>query len=191
MRRSSAAAIASLLLKQRDAVGLATFDAGVRQYIPPASTSAHMRLLLEMLERKDNAPKTDLAIRSTIWPSASNGAACSCCSATCSAIPTTILSGLQHFRHRKHEVILFHILDRDELDVSLQRLRHLRGHGGRGAAHRRAERPAQANICRYSATIVDRLKRGCRELDMDYQQLPTDQPIDVALSRYLAQPYRN
>ena len=33
---------------------------------------------------------------------------------------------------------------------------------------------------------LDILKRGCRELNMDYQQFPTDQPIDAALSRYLA-----
>src|SRR5579871_3581991 len=42
-----AAAIASLLIRQRDGVGLATFDAGLRQFIPAGSTGAHMRVLLE------------------------------------------------------------------------------------------------------------------------------------------------
>ncbi len=45
-----AAAIGSLLIRQRDGVGLATFDSGVRQFVHAGSTGAHMRLLLDMLE---------------------------------------------------------------------------------------------------------------------------------------------
>ena len=33
---------------------------------------------------------------------------------------------------------------------------------------------------------ISQLKRGCREMGMDYVQMPTDQPLDVALSQYLA-----
>ena len=55
-----AAAISSLLVKQRDAAGLAAFDDGIRQFIPPGSTRAHMRLLLETLENNESHPKTGL-----------------------------------------------------------------------------------------------------------------------------------
>jgi uncharacterized protein (DUF58 family) len=180
-----AAAIAFLLMKQRDAVGLATFDTGVRQYVPPAGTNAHMRLLLDMLERKDNHPKTglgdtfhDLAERikrrgmlivlSDLFDS-----------------PDEILRGLQHFRHRKHEVVIFHILDRDELTFPFRDSSLFEGMEG--------EEPlmAEPNALRREylqvfGEYVATLKRGCRELDMDYQQLPTDQAVDQALSQYLA-----
>src|SRR5579871_2650847 len=110
-----AAAIASLLLRQRDAVGLATFDAGVRQFIPPASTSAHMRLLLEMLDRKESQPKTGLGDTFHDLAERIRRRGLIMVFSDLFADPDEVMRGLQHFRHRKHEVILFHVLDRDEL----------------------------------------------------------------------------
>jgi uncharacterized protein (DUF58 family) len=181
-----AAAIASLLLRQRDAVGLATFDEGVRQYIPPASTSAHMRLLLEMLDRKESQPKTGLGDTFHDLAERIKRRGMLIVVSDLFTDPDEVMRGLQHFRHRKHEVILFHILDRDELTFPFKESAIFEGMEG--------EEPltAEPNALRKEylkafAEFVDRLKKGCRELGMDYQQLPTDQPIDAALSRYLAQ----
>src|SRR5579871_6133155 len=181
-----AAAIASLLLRRRDTVGLATFDEGVRQYIPPASTSAHFKLLLETLERKDNAPKTDLGDTFHDLAERIKRRGMLLILSDLFNDPDAILRGLQHFRHRKHEVIVFHILDRDELTFPFRDSAIFEGMEG--------EEPlmAEPNALRREylnafGAYVDRLKKGCRELNMDYQQLATDQPIDVVLSRYLAQ----
>jgi uncharacterized protein (DUF58 family) len=181
-----AAALASLLLRQRDAVGLATFDDGVRQYIPPASTSAHYRLLLDMLDRKDSRPKTDLGDTFHDLAERIRRRGLLIIVSDLFTDPDTILRGLQHFRHRKHEVIVFHILDRDELTFPFRDAAIFEGMEG--------EEPltAEPNALRreYLRVFGDyilALKRGCRELGMDYAQMPTDQPIDAALSNYLAE----
>jgi uncharacterized protein (DUF58 family) len=181
-----AAAIASLFLRQRDAVGLATFDEGVRQFIPAASTSAHMKLLLEMLDKKESRPKTGLGDTFHDLAERIKRRGMLIVLSDLFTDPDEVMRGLQHFRHRKHEVILFHILDRDELTFPFKESAIFAGMEG--------EEPltAEPNALRREylqvfGAYVERLKKGCRELGMDYQQLPTDQPIDVALSRYLAQ----
>jgi len=181
-----AAAIASLLLRQRDTVGLATFDEGIRQYIPPASTSAHMRLLLEILERKDNAPKTDLGDTFHDLAERIKRRGMLIILSDLFNDPAAILRGLQHFRHRKHEVIVFHILDRDEITFPFRDSAIFEGMEGEEplAAEPNALRREYLNAFQ---EYIDLLKKGCRELNMDYQQFPTDQPIDAALSHYLAQ----
>lgn len=180
-----AASIASLLLKQRDTVGLTTFDDGVRQFIPPASTSAHMKLLLEMLERRDAQPKT--AVGDTFHDLAERLKRRGMIIVLSDLFtdPDEMLRGLQHFRHRKHEVIIFHVLDRDELTFPFKDASVFQGMEG--------EEPlmAEPNALRQGylqvfGEYVEKLKKGCRELNMDYQQLVTDQPIDAVLARYLS-----
>ena len=180
------AALASLLVKQRDAVGLATFDEGVRQYIPPASTSAHMRMMLEMMERRNNEPKTNLANTFHDLAERIKRRGMLIILSDLFNDPDTILRGLQHFRHRKHEVIVFHVLDRDEISFPFKDSSVFEGMEGEEAI------PAEPNALRREylkifGEYIEALKKGCRELNMDYQQLPTDLPIDAAISRYLAQ----
>lgn len=182
----SAAALATLLLKQRDAVGLTTFDEGIRQFIPPASTSSHMRLLLEQLDKKESRPKTAMGDTFHDLAERIKRRGLLLVFSDLFTDPDEILRGLQHFRHRKHEVILFHVLDRDELTFPFKESARFEGMEG--------EEPlmAEPNALRREylhafGAYLDRLRKGCRELGMDYVQLPTDQPVDAALSRYLAQ----
>ncbi|MGC8668683.1 MAG: DUF58 domain-containing protein [Chthonomonadales bacterium] len=181
-----AAALASLLVQQRDAVGLALFTDAVQAYIPPGSTPSHMRLLLEHLEQPPIAPKTgvshafhDLAERirrrgliivlSDLFDD-----------------PKAVLNGLQHFRHRKHEVIVFHVLDRDELTFPFRDAAVFEGMEGEGLL------PAEPHALRKEYLrlfddYVAALRRGCREMAIDYVSMPTDQRVDDALAHYLHQ----
>lgn len=180
-----AAAIASLLLRQRDGVGLAQFDAGVRQFIPPSSTSAHYKMLLETLERKESRPKTGLGDTFHDLAERIKRRGLLIVLSDLFGDPDDILRGLQHFRHRKHEVIVFQILDKDELTFPFRDSAVFEGMEGEEPlmAEPNALRREYLNAFNeFTAT----LKRGCRELDMDYIQLPTDQPVDIALTRYLA-----
>lgn len=181
-----AAALATLLLRQRDAVGLATFDSSVRQFIPPAGTSAHMRLLLETLEKTESQPKTGLAATFNDLAERIKRRGLIVVISDLFETPEEILRGLQHFRYRKHEVILFHILDRDEIGFPFKESSIFEGMEG--------ELPitAEPNALRTEylkvfGDYVTALQRGCRELSMDYIQLPTDLAVDEALSRYLAE----
>ncbi len=180
-----AAAIASLLLRQRDSVGLATFDSGISQFIPPASTSAHMRLLLDMLEKKSSQPRTDIAATFNDIAERIKRRGMVIVLSDLFADPATILKALQHFHYRKHEVILFHILDKDEMTFPFQDTTIFEGLEGEEPLT--TEPNALRNeYLRVFGEYVEQLKRGCRELTMDYQPFPTDAPLDAALSEFLA-----
>lgn len=180
-----AAAIASLLMRQRDSVGLATFDSGVSQFIPPSSTSAHMRLLLETLEKKSSQPRTNIGATFNDLAERIRRRGMVIVLSDLFADPDSILHALQHFHYRKHEVILFHVLDKDELTFPFQDTTIFEGLEGEEPLT--TEPNALRNeYLRVFEEYVEQLKRGCREMSMDYQPLPTDAPVDVALSSYLA-----
>lgn len=181
----AAAAIASLLMRQRDTVGLTTFDDGVRQFIPPGSTSAHMKLLLETLERRETNPKTNVGETFHDLAERIKRRGMIVVFSDLFTDPDEMLRGLQHFRHRRHEVIVFHVLDRDEVAFPFKDACVFEGMEG--------EPPlmAEPNALRKEylqvfGEYVEKLKKGCRELNMDYQQLITDLPVDTVLSRYLS-----
>lgn len=181
----AAAALAALLIRQRDAVGLATFDAGVRQYIPPGGTGPHLRLLMDTLERKESRPRT--AVGATFHDLAERvrRRGMILVLSDLLADPADILNGLQHFRHRKHEVVVFHVLDQDEITFPFRDAVRFEGLEEEEAV------VVEPNALRkaYQAVFgeyTQALKRGCRELGMDYARITTDQPVDEALTRYLA-----
>ena len=96
-----------------------------------------------------------------------------------------IIAGLKHFRHRRHEVIVFHILDPAELEFPFRDTTLFKGMEGlpevltEPHALRRAY---QAEI----GAFLDEIKKGCQMIDIDYVPLRTDQELDTALSSYLA-----
>ncbi len=99
--------------------------------------------------------------------------------------PARILGGLKHFRHRRHEVIVFHILDPAELEFPFRSTTLFKGLEGMPEVltEPHALRAAyQAELSEY----LNELQKGCRLVDIDYVPLRTDQSLDVPLSSYLA-----
>jgi len=179
-----AASLSSLLLQQRDSVGLALFSDGVRSFMPASSTPSHLRLVLTQLEHVETAPRT--GISHTFHDLAERIRRRSLIIVLSDLFddPQAVVRGLQHFRHRKHEVIVFHLLDRDELTFPFRETVVFQGMEEEG------QMPAEPNALRreYLRLFEEyqtALRRGCRELGMDYVVMPTDQPVDSALSEYL------
>jgi uncharacterized protein (DUF58 family) len=98
--------------------------------------------------------------------------------------PNKVISGLKHFRHRKHEVIVFHILDPMELTFEF----------GSDAVFRDLETGEQIvtqpvhirnEYRRHVQAFVDTYRRTCREDRIDYALLNTQEEFDRALFQYL------
>jgi uncharacterized protein (DUF58 family) len=180
----SAAALAYLVLQQQDSVGLVTFDREIRALVRPAGNPSHMKQLLHVMEDSSAERKTatgpifhELAERfkkrgvvvvlSDLFDDVDS-----------------MLAGLKHFRHRRHEVVLMHVLDPAELDFPFQQTTMFEGLEGlpEVLVEPRALRKAYLDeFARY----VRRLKKGCRVHQIDYVQMRTDQSLAVALSSYL------
>ena len=96
-----------------------------------------------------------------------------------------LISGLKHVRHRRHEAIVFHVLDEQELSFPFQEADPLQGHGRLPALFDRAEALRDQYLHELN-TFLERVRSECMEHQIDYQRLSTADPLDVALSSYLA-----
>src|SRR5439155_4703027 len=100
--------------------------------------------------------------------------------------PHRLIRALQHLRHRRHEVLLFHVLAAEEIEFPFDRPTRFRdleriGHEVRGDA-RRLREEYRRNFEAYRAELC----RRARDLRVDYHLLRTDEPVDRALGAYLA-----
>jgi uncharacterized protein (DUF58 family) len=178
------AGLSYLMIKQQDAVGLCLFDDAVRTLIPHRSVRKHLFYLLSNLDRVTPGEKT--RISPTLHDIAERVKRRGLVILISDLMddPDEVLMGLKHFRHRGHEVIVFHILDRRELDLNyrdeveftdLETSRKVR------------VEPAFIKDS-YSQRIrewIDKLSRGCRGHQIDYNLLVTDTPFEEALTAYL------
>jgi uncharacterized protein (DUF58 family) len=182
----AAAALATLLLGQHDAVGLATFDSGIRHYVSPSSTAAHLRVLLEILCREGSEPRTDVAQTLHDLAERLHRRGLIVIFSDFFADAAAVVRGLRHFRHRHHEAILFHVLDGDEIEFPFRDASVFEGLEGEPPI---TIEPTglRDDYLRAFNEHAEALRTGCRELSMDYVQLRTDRPVAEALSRYLAE----
>ena len=178
------AALAYLLIQQRDAVGMVLFDDKLRKNLPPKSVYSYLNVLLSEMTGALHGPDTNIAKSlHTIAEQIKRRSLIILISDLLDS-PDEIISGLKHFRHEQHEVLVFHIIDPREAafdfegDVifedleSGERIRTQPGFIRRGY------------VSRYRAYLED-LARRMRDNRIDYQTLYTDTPYDKALTQYL------
>lgn len=183
--RVLASCLAYLLLRQNDAVGLVAFDERPLLRVPARSVRRQLFQVLKGLREAPEGVGTDLGpvLHDVAERIPRRGLVVLL--SDLMDDPQTVLSGLEHFRHRGHEVLVFQVLDPREIDLDYpgeveftaledpsQRLRTEPGHVRAG----------------YQARLQDwrqRLRRECRRLLVDLVELSTDQPVGPALGAYL------
>jgi uncharacterized protein (DUF58 family) len=180
-----AAALGYMVLQQQDSVGLALFDDMVRRYLKPAGQPSQLKEVIHLMDVSPARRKTDVGlVLNDLAERFKKRGVVAIFSDFFDDVPR-ILAGLKHFRHRRHEVIVFHILDPAELEFPFRDTTLFKGLEGlpdiltEPHALRRAY---QAEIGSYLAEM----KRGCQSIDIDYVPLRTDQELDGPLSSYLA-----
>ncbi len=184
-----AASLAYLLLHQKDSAGLVVFSDRIDTYVPARRSPAHLNILLSQLNRLQPGGDTNLAdtfhqlaerikrrgliiILSDLWDDQAR-----------------VLSALRHFRHRKHEVLVFHILDPNEKNLSYKTpvlLKDLET----GQQMALDPRVVGAEYRKSFEAFFHQFERGCREGLIDYHRFFTDTPFDRALLSYLARRQR-
>ncbi len=112
--RRLAASLAYLMISQRDAVGLVTFDSAVRAMIPPRSAPGHFAILCNTLERTQTGGETRLSgILHALADRIRRRGLVVILSDGFDAIDD-LTAALRHLRHRHHEVLFFHTLAPEE-----------------------------------------------------------------------------
>jgi len=178
------AALSYLMLNQRDGTGLILFDEKIQTFIPPRSTSSHLNTILKHLEK----PKlgSDTEIGSVLHEMAERIKKRGLIILISDLMDDqeSVLSGLKHFRHNKQEVILFHILDRKELDFDFNARTRFKDMES-GSLLTTEPWQIKSSYKKRIQLLQDEYKKQCRKQLIDYVPLFTDQSLDIALNSYL------
>ena len=180
-----ASALAFLLLQQRDSVGFIGFDSKINSYIPPRNSPRHFRLILKELEQASSGPKTNIEeVFHDLAERIKKRGLVIVISDFFYDVEKTLLS-LQHFRHKKHEVVVFHVLDRSELTFPFDEMTLFKGFEGNQEILAESW-SVRKGYLKAMENFIKRLKTGCMGKRVDYVPLVTDEPLDLKLSKYLA-----
>lgn len=179
-----AAALTYLMLKQRDAVGLTIFDERIRVHIPPRSKFSYLEVLLEMLENLSPGNQTDLSITFHELAERIKRRGLIIVISDLFDNMDKVINGLKHFRHKKHEVIVFHILDPAEVEFSFDRYTTFIDVE---TGERLTTEPwhLKRNYLEKIAEFINYYKVHCREHRIDYTLIKSSESLDTALTGYL------
>ncbi len=182
---SIAAAMAYLAIKQQDSVGLAVFDNELRRFLKPRNSPGQWRLVTQELSQATKSKKTNTGkVLEQLAENLSHRSLLILISDFFDDLGT-IESGLRHLHYRRHEVMCFQILDPMELDFPFEDVTLFKGMEEWGELLTEPRGLREAYLAELNS-FRDRLKKICRSLHMDYACMNSGEPLDVALSGFLA-----
>ena len=179
-----AASLSYLMIRQQDAVGLCLFDDKVRVLTQHRAVRKHLFYLLSSLEKVEPGARTRISPALHHIAERVKRRGLVVLISDLMDRPEDVLMGLKHFRHRGHEVIVFHLLDPREMDLDYRD--EVEFQDMETDRKLRVE-PAFLKE-EYSQNIrnwIDTLDRECKSHQIDYNLLSTHTPFDQALTAYL------
>ena len=180
-----AAALSYLMLRQQDSPGLLVYDEKIRTYVPPRGARSHINNILKELNSIEPSEKTDAASSFHELADRIKRRGLIVVISDLFDDPQSLLKGLKHFRHRKHEVIVFQILDPFERNFSYKAEARFRDMETGQMLLTNPHQIRQEYIERLNE-FVENFSRACRDSLIDYHLLDTSVPFDKALFGYLA-----
>ena len=184
--RYLAASLLHLMIHQQDAVGLVTFDTAVRRYLPSRGRVSHLKALLEELHNTEPGGETSIApILHDIAERIKRRGLVILISDLFDD-PSEILKALHHFRFRKHEVVLMHVMAEEELSFPFEKwslFEDMEVSSNRIELDPRATRASYLDEVR---KFVSQIRKGCGEMRVEYVPMNTSKDFDIALLEYLA-----
>jgi uncharacterized protein (DUF58 family) len=170
---------------QRDAAGLIVFDDEVRDYVRPSTRQGQLARLFAALERAEPHARTDIQKPLRHFQELLHRRGIVIVISDFYEDPTEVVRAIEPMRFHGNEVLLFHILDRQEIRPELK-----------GSAilidletDERIEVVPEYAKTAYRAKVdahIEQLRSRTRAAGMDYQLLVTDQPLDESLREYLS-----
>ena len=181
-----AASLAHLMINQQDAAGLVTFDTQIRRYIPPRSRVTHLRAILQELAATETGGETRVTeIFHNIAEQVRRRALIIIISDLFDDVGE-VLKALHHFRYRRHEVLLLHVMAEEELTFPFESWSQFRDLEVAGQRVQFDPRAIRAQYLEEVRRFVGRIQTGCGQMNIDYVPLSTTRDFDVALAHYLA-----
>jgi uncharacterized protein (DUF58 family) len=174
-----------LAVQQRDATGLILFDDEVRQFIPPASRVGHLQKVLHAVEKAEVGQHTDFAKPFKQFLEFIRQRGLVIVVSDFYADPETVIDTIAPLRWKKNEVVLFHVLDRQELEPTIKSPSTMIDLESGDAVEVTPEYLRTEYRDRIN-NHIETLKSKAQGAGMDYFLMPTDKPLDAGLREYLA-----
>ncbi len=179
-----AAALAYLILRQQDSVGLVTFDQEIRALVRASSNPSQMEQLVHVMEEAVPQRKTATgAIFHELAERLKKRGIIIVLSDLFDDVDS-MMAGLKHFRHNRQEVVLLQVLDPAELEFPFQGHTKFKGLEQLPDVLAEPRGLRKAYLGEFNRFLHE-LKRGCRMHRLDYALMRTDESLEVALSSYL------
>lgn len=184
--RWTAAAIAYVVIQQRDAVGLATFDSTLHHALRPQSTTQQLRELCRVLEQTPGEGESGIGAMLQEFAERQVRRGVVVLISDFFDDFDSLERGLRHLSFRRHDVILVQIIDPAEAAFPFQEptlFQGLEAWGPRAVDPRALRRSYLDEFERH----LGRLRGLARELRFDYLLLPTDRPLGTSLAALFSQ----
>jgi uncharacterized protein (DUF58 family) len=179
-----AACLAYLILRQQDSAGLVTFDSKVRQVLPARSAQNQLDAIVKAMHVSRPQEKTDLrAILARVAETMPSRGMVVIISDLL-ADRDSLFKGLEMLRHRKHDVLMFHVMDDDELNFPFAGTTRFEGMEELPNLLCDPRALRDGYIDALNEFLVE-VRRGATRIGVDYALIRTSDYLDAVLSKYL------
>jgi len=183
---SLAASLVYLLMQQQDACGLVLFDRVIREQIPPTGSPAQLRSMIELIERNPPDDATDVKVLFSQLAEQVRQRGLVVLISDLLTSEQEVIEGLQQLRYTRHDVIVLHVLDHDELTLPFEDNVMFEGLEAPAVQLLTDPQSLRAGYLDILQGFIRRLRSACVNHRIDYRLLSTRDPLDAALSSFLA-----
>jgi uncharacterized protein (DUF58 family) len=186
--RRLVASLAYLLVHQGDAAGLLCVNERTVFDVPPRRNPAHLQTLLETLDKAEAEPHGETGLVAALHELAEKvrRRALVIIFSDFFCDPEELLSCFQHLRFQKHDLAVFHLLDRMEMDFKFDRPVRF---SDLESSYQLITEPALVREQYLEALhgFLERLRAGCHEFNADYRRVVTDESFEKVLADFLVE----
>ena len=179
-----AAALSYLIIKQKDSLGLYTFNTEIKLAIPPKNNKNHLNTILTLMENMKTNGSTNISKVLNFNAEKIKKSGLIILITDLIDDADKILEGLKHFQYYKHEILVFHILDRQEVELKYNEK----------IVFEDLENKEKINIepwqikDSYNKEYMNKInyfKSSCLKNRIGYNLIYTDQDLDQAIHQFL------
>jgi uncharacterized protein (DUF58 family) len=179
-----AASLAYLVIHQQDSAGLVVFDSEIRNYIAPKSSPTHLKQILIQLDVTRGHGETEIGHSFHDLAEMLRRRGLIVVISDLLDETKSVLQGLIHFRHKRHEVVVFHVLDPFEINFPFEKLTQFVDMETDEKIQIDPRGLRQEYLANFSE-FVNTYKKAFAENGIDYQMISTETPFERALASYL------
>lgn len=179
-----AAALTYMLIRQQDAVGLVTFSDAINKYIPAAAKPSQIRLILE--ELRQTTPSADTQCAETFHELAERIPARGLVIVISDLFDdaVAIKNALHHFRWKKHELLVFHLMAEEELTFPFKKFEEFKCLEVQGRRVNIDPATIRASYLDRVQSHLKQIEAACGQMGADYLPVNTKVPVEQTLYNY-------